>query len=77
MKYALESNTLSHAKAGESSVCQRPLADSGSVVHLPQAVIAEIGYGLARLPALRRRDRLVARFQPHLDELPRRLRGSS
>jgi tRNA(fMet)-specific endonuclease VapC len=71
VKYVLDTNTLSFAMAGEPSVCERLLALARTDVFLPQPVIAEVEYGLARLPKSRKKDRLRTRFQLFLDEIPR------
>lgn len=57
--------------AGEPSVCERLLTHARADVLLPQPVIAEIEYGLARLPKSKKRDRLRQRFQVFLDEMER------
>ena len=71
MTYVLDTNTLSFALAGDASVCRRMLSESRADVRLPQPAAAEIEYGLARLPASRKRDRLIDRFHLFLAEIPR------
>ena len=71
MKYVLDTNTLSFAMAGELSVSQRLLSHARTDVLLPQPVIAEIEYGLARLKTSKRKTRLTQRFQVFLGELQR------
>ena len=71
MTYVLDTNTLSFVLAGDASVCRRMLSESRTDVRLPQPAAAEIEYGLARLPASRRRDRLIERFHVFLAEIPR------
>lgn len=71
MKYLLDTNTLSFAMAGDSAVCESILARSRTDVFLPQPVVAEVRYGLARLRKSKKRDRLTRRFQVFLGELPR------
>jgi len=71
MKYVLDTNTLSFAMGGESSVLERLLAHDRAAVLLPQPVIAEIEYGLARLPESRKKHRLLQRFQVFLGEMQR------
>ena len=71
MTYVLDTNTLSFALAGDASVCRRMLSASRTDVRLPQPAAAEIEYGLARLPASRKRDRLIERFHVFLAEIPR------
>lgn len=71
MKYVLDTNTLSFAMAGEPPVCEQLLRHSRADVLLPQPVIAEIQYGLARLPESKKKARLLARLQIFLDEMQR------
>ena len=71
MKYVLDTNTLSFAMAGEPSVCERMLSEARTDVLLPQPVVAEVEYGLARLPRSKKRERLTRRFQMLLEEAPR------
>ena len=71
MKYVLDTNTLSFAMAGELSVCQRLLSQVRTDVLVPQPVVAEIAYGLARLKKSKKRERLLRRFQAFLDETQR------
>ena len=69
--YLIDTNTLSFAMAGELSVCRRMLSLARTDVLLPQPVVAEIEYGLARMRKSQRRERLVRRFQAFLRETPR------
>jgi tRNA(fMet)-specific endonuclease VapC len=55
---------------GDIPVLERLRAVEKPDVGLPQPVIAEIEYGLARLPRSRRRDALRARFDLICSELP-------
>ncbi len=71
MKYVLDTNTLSYAMAGDPSVCGRLLTEARTDVLLPQPVISEVEYGLARLRKSKRRDRLIKRFRAFLEEMPR------
>ena len=71
MKYFLDTNILSFAMAGEPSVCKRILSHVRTDLSLPQPVIAEVAYGLARMPKSKKRSRLLTRLQVFLDELPR------
>jgi tRNA(fMet)-specific endonuclease VapC len=71
VKYVLDTNTLSFAIAGKPSVSERLLSQAPADLFLPQPVIAEIEYGLARLPKSKRKARLRTRFQVFLDELQR------
>ena len=71
MKYVLDTNTLSYAMAGEPEVCGRILSLSRTDVLLPQPVIAEVEYGLARMRKSKRRERLRERLRVFLGELSR------
>ena len=71
MKYVLDTNTLSFLMAGEKAVAERLLECSRTDLLLPQPVIAEIEYGLSRLPRSKREERLRRRFELYLAELPR------
>ncbi len=71
MKYVLDTNTLSYAMAGDPQVCERLLSLARTDVLLPQPVVAEVEYGLARMRKSKRRTRLAARFRAFLDEMPR------
>jgi tRNA(fMet)-specific endonuclease VapC len=71
VKYILDTNTLSFAMAGDAGVSERLLSHPRTDVLLPQPVIAEIEYGLARLPTSRKRDRLTKRLQIFLGEMQR------
>ena len=71
MKYVLDTNTLSFAMAGDPAVTERLLSHPRTDVLLPQPVIAEIEYGLARLPKSHKKDRLQERFGDFLEEMER------
>ena len=63
MKYVLDTNIVSHAMAGHPSVLKRMFSLPRTDVVVPQPVIAEIEYGIARLPESERRRRLAERLQ--------------
>ena len=71
MKYVLDTNTLSFAMAGDLTVCERMLSQARTDVLLPQPVVAEIEFGLARMGRSKRRERLVGRFRAFLRETGR------
>ena len=73
MKYVLDTNTLSFLMRGETSVVERLTSKSRTDVLLPQPVISEVEYGLARMRASKRKDRLRHRFEVLLAELQRAL----
>lgn len=57
--------------AGEPAVVEHLLARERTDVRLPQPVVAEIEYGLARLPDSKRKRRLARRFEIFTEELLR------
>ena len=62
MTYVLDTDVVSALMKGTPSVVDR-LAQAGrTAVAVPQPVLAEIAYGLARLPVSKRRAALEARF---------------
>ena len=71
MKYVLDTNTLWFAMAGEPSVCEQLLSQARTDVFLPQPVISEVEYGLARLRKSKKRERLLKRLRAFLEEMPR------
>ncbi len=71
MKYVLDTNTLSYLMRGDPAVSESLTACSRSEVLLPQPVIAEIEYGLARLGDSKRKRRLRERFAVLAGELRR------
>ena len=70
-KYVLDTNTVSFAMGGDPAVSRRLLALPRTDVLLPQPVVAEIEFGLARLPPSKRRDRLEERFRHFRSEIQR------
>jgi tRNA(fMet)-specific endonuclease VapC len=71
VKYILDTNAVSALMRGDAAVVQRLSQVSRAQVGLPQPVVAEISYGIERLPRSRRRDSLLARFDVIRAELPR------
>ncbi len=71
MKYVLDTNILSYLMRGDPAVSQGLTACSRSDVLLPQPVISEIEYGLARLDDSKRKRRLRERFDVLAGELRR------
>ena len=61
MKYVLDTNTFSALMKGEAAVVDRLASAGRANVGVPQPVLAEIAYGIARLPASRRRATLTTR----------------
>lgn len=71
MRYVLDTNTVSALMKGEPGVVERLRAASRADVALPQPVLAEIAYGIERLPRSKRRDALQQRFDLIRTELAR------
>jgi tRNA(fMet)-specific endonuclease VapC len=71
VKVLLDTNTLSFLMKGDVAVREKLTAHRRTDVLLCQPVVAEIEYGLARLPHSARRNRLRARFELFLRELVR------
>jgi tRNA(fMet)-specific endonuclease VapC len=71
VRYLLDTNTVSFTMRGDPAVRERLTACDRTEVLLCQPVVAEIEYGLARLPRSGRRNRLRARFDLFLRELGR------
>ena len=68
MKYVLDTNTVSFLMRGDARVRERLRSLSRTDVLLSQPVVAEIEYGLARLPRSARKSRLLRRFELFLKE---------
>jgi tRNA(fMet)-specific endonuclease VapC len=71
LKYVLDTNAVSALMKGEPSVIERLKAVGRADVAMPHPVVAEIAYGLQRLPRSKRRDALVSRFAAIKDEIQR------
>lgn len=71
MKYILDTNAVSALMKGEASVLKRLSKESKSDVYIPGPVIAEIAYGIARLPKSKKRESLQARFELIQTEIQR------
>lgn len=71
MIYALDTTALSALMRAERGPSLRLLAAAPDDVGVPQPVVAEIHYGLARLPRSRRRRKLEERLALLLESLPR------
>jgi len=69
--YVLDTNTVSFLMRGDPDVVARLTGSDRTEVRLPQPVVAEIEYGLARLPRSARRRRLRRRFDALREELLR------
>lgn len=62
MKYVLDTNTISFLMRGDPRVTERLASRDRTDVVLPQPAVAEIAYGLARLPRSARRKKLRETF---------------
>ncbi len=71
MKFVLDTNAVSSLMKGEPRVSERLRQKGKGEVSIPQPVLAEIAYGIARLPASRRKDLLQQRFELVRSELAR------
>jgi tRNA(fMet)-specific endonuclease VapC len=69
--YILDTNAVSALMKGTVAVVERLAAESPAEVAVPQPVIAEIAFGIERLPRSKRRAALQARFDLLCTELPR------
>jgi tRNA(fMet)-specific endonuclease VapC len=71
VKYLVDTNALSALMRGDRRAIERLARISKGSVALPQPVLAEIAYGLERLPRSKRKDRLTARYDLLRGELIR------
>lgn len=71
MKYILDTNAVSALMKGDGAVLDRLEKVSRSDVLVPQPVLAEIAYGIERLPKSKRRASLQERFELVRAELQR------
>ena len=71
MRYVLDTNAVSALMKGEPRVVEKLRALDKSDAAVPQPVIAEIAYGIERLPRSKRRAALEERFELVRTELPR------
>jgi tRNA(fMet)-specific endonuclease VapC len=69
--YVLDTNAVSALMKGSAAVVERLAATEPANVAIPQPVLAEIAYGIERLPRSKRRTALQARFDLICSELPR------
>ena len=69
--FIVDTNVMSAIMRGDQEAEQRLLQQPRNAVYLAQPVIAEISFGLARLPRSRRKTDLVRRFDLLASVLPR------
>ena len=71
MIYVLDTNAVSGLMKGSVTVVERLAATKPADVAVPQPVLAEIAFGIERLPRSKRRAALQTRFELISAELPR------
>ena len=71
MKYILDTNAVSALMKGDARVVAKLRASNKGEAAIPQPVIAEIAYGIERLPRSKRRSLLEDRFELVRSELGR------
>jgi len=71
VRYVLDTNAVSALMKGDAQVVARLEQDGKNDVGVPQPALAEIAYGIERLPRSRRRDFLQERFDLLRQELLR------
>ncbi len=71
MIYVLGTNAVSALMKGSRGTVERLAATTPADVAIPQPVLAEIAFGIERLPRSKRRASLQARFELVSAELPR------
>lgn len=69
--HVLDTNAVSALMKGEPNVITKLREASRNEVPVPQPVLAEIAYGISRLPRSKRKDSLRTRFDRVTVELPR------
>lgn len=71
MRYVLDTNAVSALMKGDARMLARLERVSRSSVTVPQPVLAEIAYGIERLPRSRKKETLRQRYELLRAELPR------
>jgi tRNA(fMet)-specific endonuclease VapC len=69
--YVLDTNAVSALMRGSAAFVDRLASQAPSDIAIPQPVIAEIAFGIERLPRSRRRAALQDRFDLICSEIPR------
>jgi len=69
--YLLDTNAVSALMKGDDAFVDRLASYAPSDLAIPQPVLAELAYGIERLPRSRRRSALQARFELICSEIPR------
>jgi tRNA(fMet)-specific endonuclease VapC len=73
VRYLLDTSAVSALMRGDERVVKKLRALNKGEAAIPQPAIAEIAYGIERLPRSKRRSELEARFDLVRAELPRSL----
>ena len=73
MTHVLDTNVVSALMKGTAAVVERLAAIRPSEVAVPQPVLAEIAFGIERLPRSKRRAALQTRFDLLCVEIRRRI----
>jgi tRNA(fMet)-specific endonuclease VapC len=73
VKYVLDTNALSRIMKADDSVLQRLEQVGRAAVLVPQPVLAEISYGISRLPRSRRKQDLSTLYARVVQEFERTL----
>jgi len=71
MKYVLDTNAVSALMKGDAQVIERLQQGERAEVGIPHPVVAEISYGIERLPKSKRREALAGRFELLKQEIQR------
>jgi tRNA(fMet)-specific endonuclease VapC len=71
VRYVLDTNAVSALMKGDTNALDQLRKVARTDVSVPQPVLAELAYGISRLPASRRRERLRDRYERLRSELPR------
>jgi tRNA(fMet)-specific endonuclease VapC len=69
--YILDTNVVSALMRGTTAVVERLAQNSPAEVAIPQPVLAELRFGIERLPRSKRRTALQERFDLVTSQLPR------
>lgn len=71
MRYVLDTNAVSALMKGDAKMLKSLSGVSKEEVGVPQPVLAEIAYGIDRLPRSKRREALHERYELIRAEMPR------
>ncbi len=71
MKHILDTNAVSALMKGDLNLLARLRRAEKTSVAIPQSVVSEIAYGIARLPTSKRKGVLTERFELVREELSR------